>query len=121
MQGKYAFKHGKSLQKRLERIFSILLSIQSVALLASKRLVLQLRRKCVAVIIANEQIIAGYVKQLLMFVTTLNPRIGYNKASLIVKNAHTYDTTLKKASISLNLVTEQKFDRIVAPNKMTGP
>jgi hypothetical protein len=40
MQGKYAFEPGKYLQKRLERIFSILLSIQSAALSASKRLVL---------------------------------------------------------------------------------
>jgi fumarate hydratase class II len=77
--------------------------------------------KCVAGIKANEQIIAGYVEQSLMLVTALNPHIGYDKAARIAKHAHTHGTTLKEAAVSLGLLTAEEFDRIIVPEKMTGP
>lgn len=77
--------------------------------------------KCVAGIKANEQIIAGYVQNSLMLVTALNPHIGYDKAAQIAKHAHIHGTTLKEAAVSLDLLTAEEFDRIVVPDKMTGP
>lgn len=77
--------------------------------------------KCVAGIKANEQIIAGYVENSLMLVTALNPHIGYDKAAQIAKHAHAQGTTLKQAAVSLGLLTAEEFDRIVVPDKMTGP
>ncbi len=77
--------------------------------------------KCVAGIMANEQIIAGYVQNSLMLVTALNPHIGYDKAARIAKQAQAQGTTLKEAAVSLGFLTAEEFDRIVVPNKMTGP
>jgi fumarate hydratase class II len=77
--------------------------------------------KCVAGITANEQIIAGYVENSLMLVTALNPHIGYDKAARIAKHAHAQGTTLKEAAVSLGFLTAEEFDRIVVPDKMTGP
>ncbi len=76
---------------------------------------------CVAGITANEQIITGYVENSLMLVTALNPHIGYDKAAQIAKQAHAQGTTLKEAAVSLGLLSAEQFDRIVVPEKMTGP
>ena len=72
-------------------------------------------------ITANEQTIAGYVQNSLMLVTALNPEIGYDKAAQIAKQAHAEGTTLKEAAVSLGLLTEEEFDRLVVPENMTGP
>ena len=77
--------------------------------------------KCVAGITANEEIIAGYVRNSLMLVTALNPHIGYDKAAQIAKHAHAQGTTLKDAAVSLGLLSAEEFDRIVVPERMTGP
>jgi fumarate hydratase class II len=77
--------------------------------------------KCVAGITANEETIAGYVQNSLMLVTALNPHIGYDKAAEIAKYAHARGTTLKEAAVSLDILSAEEFDRIVAPEKMTGP
>jgi fumarate hydratase class II len=76
---------------------------------------------CVAGITANEQIITRYVENSLMLVTALNPHIGYDKAAQIAKQAHAQGTTLKEAAVSLGLLSAEEFDRIVVPEKMTGP
>lgn len=62
-----------------------------------------------------------YVKNSLMLVTALSPFIGYDKAAKIAKHAHKNNTTLKEASIELGILTEEKFDDIVHPEKMLGP
>ena len=77
--------------------------------------------RCVAGITANEQTIAGYVRNSLMLVTALNPHIGYDKAAQIAKHAHKQGTTLKEAAVSLGLLSAEEFDRLVVPENMTGP
>lgn len=77
--------------------------------------------KCIAGIEANEQIIRGYVHNSLMLVTALNPHIGYDKAAQIAKQAHTQGTTLKEAAVSLGILSAEEFDRLVVPDKLTGP
>ena len=57
----------------------------------------------------------------LMVVTALAPHIGYDKAAEIAKKAHHEKTTLKKAALGLGHVTEEEYDRIVVPRKMTSP
>ena len=76
---------------------------------------------CVAGITANEQTIAGYVRNSLMLVTALNPHIGYDKAAQIAKYAHEQGATLKEAALSLGLLSEEEFDSLVVPEDMTGP
>jgi fumarate hydratase, class II len=70
---------------------------------------------------ANEDQIKKYLDESLMVVTALSPQIGYDKAAEIAKKAHHEKTTLKQAALSLGHVTEDEYDRIVVPRKMTSP
>jgi fumarate hydratase, class II len=70
---------------------------------------------------ANEEQIRKYLDESLMVVTALSPHIGYDKAAEIAKKAHHEKTTLKKAALDLGHVTEEEYDRIVVPRKMTFP
>ena len=55
-----------------------------------------------------------------MLVTALNTHIGYENAAKIAKKAHADGTTLREAAVSLELVTDEQFDKWVDPNKMIG-
>jgi fumarate hydratase, class II len=70
---------------------------------------------------ADEEQIRKYLDESLMVVTALSPHIGYDKAAQIAKKAHHEKTTLKKAALGLGHVTEEEYDRIVVPKKMTSP
>ena len=77
--------------------------------------------KCLAGITANESVIAGYVQNSLMLVTALAPHIGYDKAAQIAHKAHEEGTTLKEAAITSGFLSAEEFDKVVLPDKMTGP
>lgn len=62
-----------------------------------------------------------YVNNSLMLVTALNPYIGYDNAAKIAKYAYQKNTTLKEAAVELGILTPEKFDEIVRPEKMLGP
>ena len=79
------------------------------------------REHAVEGLIANEEQIKKYLDESLMVVTALSPQIGYDKAAEIAKKAHHEKTTLKKAALSLGHVSEEEYDRIVVPRKMTSP
>jgi fumarate hydratase, class II len=70
---------------------------------------------------ANEEQIKKYLDESLMVVTALSPHIGYDKSAEIAKKAHHEKTTLKNAALALGHVTEDEYDRIVVPRKMTSP
>ena len=57
----------------------------------------------------------------LMLVTALAPRIGYDKAAEIAKQAHSEGTTLREAALALGYVSAEEFDRLVRPEDMLGP
>jgi fumarate hydratase class II len=61
------------------------------------------------------------VKNSLMLVTALNPKIGYDKAAEIAKKAHHERISLKEACLKLGYLTEKEFDEIIRPEKMTRP
>jgi fumarate hydratase class II len=69
----------------------------------------------------NLKKIAEYVENSLMLVTALSPLIGYDKASKIAHYAMDNDLTLKASAITLGLITEAEFDRVVDPAKMVKP
>ena len=93
--------------------------LQSVRLLADG--CRSFSQRCVVGIEANEEVIEGYLRNSLMLVTALSPRIGYDNAARIAKKAHAENTTLKEAAISLGLLSAAEFDEIVVPEKMTHP
>ncbi len=78
-------------------------------------------RNCVTGIEANKEKIEKNLGNSLMLVTALNSEIGYDKAADIAKLAFKEDITLKEANLKLGYLSEEKFDRIVNPGKMTGP
>ena len=49
----------------------------------------------------------------LMLVTKLNPIIGYNNCAKIAQFAHKNDITLKEAALTLGLIDEEQFDRVM--------
>lgn len=93
--------------------------LQSVRLLAD--VCSSFGKNCVAGIAANEGVIDRYLRNSLMLVTALNPHIGYDKAAQVAKHAHLQGTTLKEAAVALGVLSEDEFDRLVVPEKMTGP
>lgn len=76
---------------------------------------------CVVGIEANTVNIKKHLENSLMLVTALNPHIGYDNAAKVAKKAHKENTTLKQAAMDLGLLTSEKFDEVVRPEKMVGP
>jgi fumarate hydratase, class II len=65
--------------------------------------------------------IAGYVENSLMLVTALSPKIGYDKAAKVAHTAHVEGLSLREAVLKLGYLSGEEFDRLVRPEKMTGP
>jgi fumarate hydratase class II len=61
------------------------------------------------------------MKNSLMLVTALAPKIGYERAAAIAKAAHSNGTTLREEAIRLGYVSAAEFDRLVRPEKMVQP
>ena len=76
---------------------------------------------CVVGIQANEINIKKHLENSLMLVTALNPHIGYDNAAKVAKKAHKENKTLREVAIELGLLTGEKFDEVVRPEKMIGP
>lgn len=56
-----------------------------------------------------------------MLVTCLNPKIGYDMASKVAKNAHKKGITLKESAMEMQALSENEFDNLVRPELMVGP
>jgi len=69
----------------------------------------------------NTERIAQNVKNSLMLVTALSPKIGYDKAAQIAHTAHHENLSLREATLKLGHLTAEEFDQIVRPEEMTHP
>ncbi|XP_039048340.1 fumarate hydratase 1, mitochondrial-like [Hibiscus syriacus] len=78
-------------------------------------------KNCVKGIQANKERISKLLHESLMLVTSLNPKIGYDKAATVAKTAHKEGCSLKAATTKLGLLTEEEFESLVVPEKMIGP
>jgi fumarate hydratase class II len=76
---------------------------------------------CVSGMELNRETIDRYVRNSLMLVTALSPKIGYDKAAKIAHTAHESKTTLRDACLKLGYLTAEEFDAIVRPEAMTRP
>lgn len=79
------------------------------------------RVHCVEGIEANREKINQNLHNSLMLVTALNPKIGYDAASKIAKNAFKKNITLKESALELKYLTSEEFDEWVIPENMVGP
>ena len=51
----------------------------------------------------------------------LNAHIGYDNAAKVDKKAYQENKTLKETAVELGLISAEKFDQVVRPEKMVGP
>ena len=75
---------------------------------------------CAQGIEPNTDKVDELLKNSLMLVTALNPKIGYYKAAEIANLAHQNKLTLKKAALQTGYLTEEEFDKWVQPKNMIG-
>lgn len=93
--------------------------LQSARLLGD--VMLSFEERCARGIKPNREKIQEYLNQSLMLVTALNPHIGYENAAKVAKTAFRENLTLKEAAVKLGLLSGEKFDEIVRPEKMVSP
>jgi fumarate hydratase class II len=77
--------------------------------------------RCAAGIQPNRARIQEHLDESLMLVTALAPHLGYDAAARIARKAHAEGTTLREAAVASGLVTGERFDEIVRPERMIGP
>jgi fumarate hydratase, class II len=78
------------------------------------------REHCAEGIAIDRERIDENLRNSLMLVTALNPKIGYDNAARIAKTAHKTGRTLRETAIELGLLTGEQFDEWVRPEKMVG-
>jgi fumarate hydratase class II len=76
---------------------------------------------CVVGIEINRDTIDRYVRNSLMLVTALAPKIGYDNAAKVAKTAHHENTSLREAATKLGFLSAEEFDQLVKPEDMTHP
>src|SRR5271169_5666253 len=76
---------------------------------------------CIVGIELNLKTIDKYVKNSLMLVTALAPRIGYDNAAKVAHTAHVQHISLREAAMQLGHLTADEFDALVKPQDMTHP
>jgi fumarate hydratase class II len=69
----------------------------------------------------NRAKVDWYVKNSLMLVTALAPKVGYDKCAQIAHTAHLDDSSLREAALKLGYLTGEEFDQLAQPEKMTRP
>ena len=73
---------------------------------------------CIVGIKANKEQISEHLENSLMLVTALAPKIGYDSATKIAKDAHSKGSTLRVEALGSGLVNENEFNKLVDPKKM---
>ena len=76
---------------------------------------------CVKGMEIDKERIDQNVKNSLMLVTALSPKIGYDKAAQIAHKAHHERLSLREAALKLGYLTGEEFDEVVRPEAMTHP
>ncbi len=61
-----------------------------------------------------------HLRESLMLVTALNPRIGYDKAAKVAKKAYDEGLSLREACVQLGFLSGEEFDALVRPEAMVG-
>jgi len=74
---------------------------------------------CVQGIEVNREQVDKYVKNSLMLVTALSPKIGYDNAAKVAHTAHHEHISLRDAAVKLGFLTGEEFDALVHPEDMT--
>ncbi len=76
---------------------------------------------CIKGLKPDKKKIDQLLKNSLMLVTVLAPKIGYDNAANIAKRALKNGTTLEEEAIKSGLISEKEYKKIVDPRKMIKP
>src|SRR5438876_8499560 len=76
---------------------------------------------CIAGLGVNREQIEHHLRDSLMLVTALAPRIGYDNAAKVAHTAHHEHTSLRQAALKLGFLSGEEFDALVKPEDMTHP
>src|SRR6201981_3051685 len=93
--------------------------LESIRLLANA--VDVFREKCVRGIQANREHCAELVEQSLAMVTSLAPKIGYDRAAEIAKGSGTHGRAVPEIARQKKILPEKELERALDPIKMTEP
>jgi fumarate hydratase class II len=76
--------------------------------------------RCVEGLVANEARATAFVEQSLAMATALNPRIGYDAAAAIAREAATTGKTVRQLCLEKNVLPADELDRLLDARAMTG-
>ena len=74
--------------------------------------------RCLVGLAPKKEQMRAHLDRSLMLVTCLTPKIGYEAAAEIAKEAHQKGLTLKEAALQSGKLTEEEYDTLVDPEKM---
>ena len=75
---------------------------------------------CVTEMQANVEKCESFVEQSLSMVTSLNPHIGYMKASKLAKEAFVSGKTIRELCLEQEILPEDKLNEALEPYSMTS-
>ena len=76
---------------------------------------------CAAEMEANIEVCESFVEQSLSMITSLNPYIGYEKASQLAKEAFKSGKTIRQLCTEQNILPEETLNEALDPMRMTEP
>jgi len=104
---------------------NVMLPVMAHNLLESQRLLANASRlfadKCIAGLVANEEKCAEQIEWSMSMVTSLVPKIGYEKAAEIAKQAVQTGKTVRQVCLEENLLPEDELNRLLNPSGMLSP
>ena len=79
------------------------------------------RESCIGGIKANEQRCDELLHKSTAISTALNPYLGYQIVSKIVKESLKNNSTIKEAVLKYKLIDEKDLNKLLSPEEMTKP
>ena len=92
--------------------------LESIRLLTSASALFA--ERCIAGLEADRARAAALVEQSLMLATALAPRIGYDAAAALAKEAHESGRSLREVARERNVLPEAELDALLDPEKQAG-
>ncbi|MDX8391899.1 MAG: class II fumarate hydratase [Mariprofundaceae bacterium] len=104
---------------------NVMLPLMAHNLLESERLLANASRlfadKCIAGLAANQEKCAEQIEWSMSMVTSLAPKIGYEKAAAIAKQAMKEGKTVRQVCLDEDILPKTELDSLLDPSSMLSP
>jgi fumarate hydratase class II len=77
--------------------------------------------RCVKGIQANKDVAEGFIEKSLAMCTALAPKVGYDKAAEIAKEAYASGKTVRQVALEKKILTEKELETLLDARAMTEP